>query len=262
MIIKSRENKLYKMCKSLSLKKFRDKLGLYVVEGEKLVLEAIDKGKAFQIICNYEKNLEDGYKKDGHVFMEGKLFKELTHTETDQGIIAVVRKDNLNFDEFLKVAEDKNLLVLDRLQDPGNVGTILRTADAAGYGGIIGIKGTVDFYSPKVVRAAANSLIRVPIFMAESEDEAISIATKANCLIVGSNVGKELTNYRPLKEKDIWKFDRNIALVLGNEGGGVSRRLLEKCHITTKIPMKSGVDSLNASVAAGILVYELGYNID
>lgn len=260
-IIESKENKLYKMCRSLNSKKFRDKLKLYVVEGEKMVKEAIDRKKVHTVICSMEKDLNISHKWETPIFIKGKLFKELTHTETNQGILAVVYKENIDREGFEEEVKGKDIVILDRLQDPGNVGTILRTADAAGYGGIVAIKGTVDCYSPKVVRAAANSLMRIPILSVDSEEDAIEVARKIGNLIVGTDVGTPKRNYRKIEDRKQWKRGKNVSLIIGNEGNGVSKTLLEKADITTKIPMREGVDSLNASVAAGILIYDLALHI-
>ena len=142
-----------------------------------------------------------------------------------------------------------NFVVLDRLQDPGNIGTILRTADAAGYSLAIVLKGTADVFSSKVVRAATGSLFRMPVVFMDSVDELMEFTRAAGKKLVATCFDTDRYYYdENLKE--------NIALIIGNEGSGISRELIECSDLKIKIPMHGNIESLNASVAAGILMYE------
>lgn len=250
-VITSKDNKIYKQCRSLTSKKHRDKLGLYLVEGEKLVNEAYEAGCVETII------VDAGYAKGIHyqgvdiVFMMGKLFERLAQTETSQGILAIVRKNVYTKAEFGEIISEGsgNVVVLDRLQDPGNIGTIIRTSDAAGYKGVIAVKGTGDVYSPKVVRAAAGSVLRVPVYFAEDERETVSFLKEKGKTIVGTAFDTDVFYY----DADLRE---NIGLIIGNEGNGMSDDFAKNTDLNIKIPMEGTVDSLNAAVAAGILMYQ------
>lgn len=137
---------------------------------------------------------------------------------------------------------------MDRLQDPGNIGTMIRTAEAAGYRGIIVIKGTCDVFSPKVVRAAAGSVLRMPFMMADGPDEAAGFLKSAGKKILGTRV----ENARPFYDVDM---SCDTALVIGNEGNGMSREFSMLADENIMIPMSGAIESLNAAVAAGIMMY-------
>jgi RNA methyltransferase, TrmH family len=247
----SQDNKIYRTCIQLGQKKYRDRLGLYIAEGEKIVREALSAGVVTTIVMREDYKGEIDLEGTAFVFMSGSLFSKIAQTETSQGILAIIEEPKMDRDTFLKAisARDSKVLVLDRLQDPGNIGTIIRTADAAGYTGMIVMKGSGDIFSPKVSRAAAGSLLRMPVYRAENEDEVLSLLIEANKVIVGTT---------PENGEDYDKADWSggIALLIGNEGNGLSDIFKATTHRNVKIPMNNKVDSLNAAVAAGILIYE------
>ena len=140
-------------------------------------------------------------------------------------------------------------MVLDRLQDPGNIGTILRTADAAGYRLAVVMKGTADIFSPKVVRAATGSLFRMPVVFMDSNSELVEFTRAAGKKLVAACFDTERCYF----DEDLTD---NIALVIGNEGNGICKEIIESSDVKIKIPMHGNIESLNASVAAGILMYE------
>ena len=140
-------------------------------------------------------------------------------------------------------------MVLDRLQDPGNIGTIIRTAEAAGFHALIAIKGTGDIYSPKTARAAAGSLLRVDVFEGMETAEAIRLCTEKGLRIIAS----DLDGAVDYTEADL---HGNIALVIGNEGSGVSGQIRGAADTKVKIPMEGNIESLNAAAAAAVLMYE------
>lgn len=250
--ITSIDNPIFRLCVQLGQKKYRDRLGFYIVEGQKTVEEALDFGKARTVVLREDYGGSLDRENPAFVFMTGNLFSRIAQTETSQGILAVVEKAKESRKDFLgRITKDKNskVLVLDRLQDPGNIGTMIRTADAAGYAGLIVIKGTGDIFSPKVVRAASGSLLRLPVFKAEDAEDALRLLGDADKLIVGTTPegGMEYT-------KANWA--KGIALVIGNEGNGISDAFKEASDLNVYIPMNQEVDSLNAAVAAGILIYE------
>ena len=154
-------------------------------------------------------------------------------------------------DEFSESVVKKrgNILILDRLQDPGNIGTMIRTAEAAGYAGIIAIKGTVDVTSPKVIRSAAGSALRMPIIYLDEAKDAAQLCEKVGKRLIGTSV----KNAKPFYDIDM-KCD--IALVIGNEGNGMSEEFENLAYENVMIPMDGNIESLNAAVAAGIIMYE------
>ena len=239
------------MCIQLGQKKYRDRLGLYIAEGEKMVREAVQAGRAKTIVIREDYAGDFAREGTAFVFMTGSLFSKIAQTETSQGILAIVEEPENDRKTFLHAISsmDSNVLVLDRLQDPGNIGTIIRTADAAGYAGMIVMKGTGDIFSPKVIRAASGSLMRLPVYKAESEEEILSLLAEAGKMIVGTTPEDGMNYY----EAD---WSGGIALMIGNEGNGLSETFKAATHRNVRIPMKKEVDSLNAAVAAGILIYE------
>ena len=249
--ITSRDNQIYKLVQKLETKKYRDKTGLYLIEGENLVAEAAGHRADMETILirdGYSGPLPGGTARNILTVDRG-LFDKLADTRTSQGIMAIVRKPVFSSEEFIRKGAPGNFVVLDRLQDPGNIGTIIRTADAAGYSLVMAMKGTADVFSPKVVRAAAGSLFRVPVAFVDSEEELLRFTRAAGKKLTATCLDGGLTYY----EADL---SRDIALVIGNEGGGVSRSLMENAQQKVSIPMKGTIESLNASVAAALIMYE------
>lgn len=249
--IGSKENQIYKLCSKLAARKYRDSYGKYLIEGGKLIEEALKNGQKLDTVIGVEgKRLPENLP-CRIVFMEERLFQKISQTETSQGILAIADKAEMAEEDFLRQIGMKsgNVVVLDRLQDPGNIGTILRTADAAGYSGLMAIKGTADLYAPKIVRAAAGSLFRVPVFTANSPEHAVSMLNAAGKNILATGFHTNLCYY------DI-DMKQNVGLIIGNEGNGISNELMAMAHQVIRIPMEGSIDSLNAAVAAGILMYE------
>lgn len=249
-LITSVDNPTYKSLTRLKLKKHRDRLKKYIIEGPNLITEALENGGEIERIV---------YRQDGGILdcgvpaivLEEKLFDQLSDTETPQGVLAVVRMKHYQEGEFFNAEKrgGTNVILLDRLQDPGNIGTILRTADAAGYIGAIIMKGTGDIYSPKVVRAAAGSLFRLPILFCDTPGEAIRLLKQRNKSIL-------CTALRQSQDYYSCRMKEDIALIIGNEGNGVCEEFLIKSDILVKIPMYGNIESLNAAVSAGILMFE------
>ena len=247
--VSSKDNKIFRLCQQLSQKKYRDKLGLYLIEGENLLEEAVKNGAEIKTVLARPDYGGCFFGTEDKVFsLDDNLFRHLAQTETSQGIIAIVAKPEISPARFLD-EDGGNFVVLDRLQDPGNIGTILRTADAAGYSLAIVMKGTADVFSPKAVRAATGSLFRMPVVFMDSVDELMEFTRAAGKKLVATCFDTDRYYY----DEDLRE---NIALVIGNEGSGISQELIEGSDLKIKIPMHGNIESLNASVAAGILMYE------
>ncbi len=174
------------------------------------------------------------------------VFNSVSDTVTSQGIIAVVNKTTHKIEEVLNTY---NFIVFcDRIQDPGNLGTVIRTAEALGPAALVLNKGCVDIYSPKVVRASAGAIFRVPFIY--GEEDFIDFLKEQGFYIVSTVVDSELSF------EDMEKQEK-ICLIIGNEGQGVSRGITSKSHMEITIKMTGRAESLNASVAAGISIYEI-----
>lgn len=251
--ITSKNNQIFKDFLKLETKKYRDRFGLYLIEGENLIEEAYKNGAEFREILirmgDESRFMRPWMDKENVFVVEPKLFSELAQTETSQGIIASVKKPTLSLDKFIESKSPGNFVVLDRLQDPGNIGTIIRTADAAGYELVIAMKGTADIFSPKVVRSATGSLFRVPIAFIDNNEQLIEFCKKADKKLTATCLDDSKFYY----EEDL---KENIALIVGNEGNGIDPSLIEKSDVKIKIPMQGSIESLNAAVAAAIIMYE------
>lgn len=250
-IIDSKDNRSYKRAKKLLKRKYRDEYDLYLLEGVKPLRDAMSLGIEIEEIFVCEENDIKNNIGDDFVVLGRHLFEALTDTENSQGVISVVKKKKHDLNELEKITVncENNILVLDRLQDPGNMGTVIRTAEAAGYCAVITIPGCADVYSPKVVRAAAGSLFRVPVINGNNYENIITKIKDCGFSIAAASLDGDVL-YR---EADI---SRKTALVIGNEGNGIGSELMEAADIKIKIPMMGSIESLNASVAAGILMYQ------
>lgn len=255
--LSSKDNRIIKEASSLSEKKYRDELGLYLLEGPNIVKEAMEEGgrvrfiftRAGSVSAEISEILKTAEEKNLAAYeLTGDVFAKVTHTDNPQDVAAVFEKRQTNPEEFFKEVGNGNIAVLDRLQDPGNVGTILRTAEAFGFKGIIVLKGSADVYQPKVVRAAAGSLLRLPILYAQSAEETLKLLRQN---------GKTAFAAAMNAKTDIDKADlkENAAIIIGNEGNGVSEEFLKNA-ITLSIPMEGKTESLNAAVAAATIMYE------
>ena len=248
--IRSKDNKIWKRCEQLTMRKYRDRSGLYLIEGENLLDEAIRNHVRIETVLVREdcQKVLPPEAADKAFLLDARLFDKLAQTVTSQGILAVVAKAEVRKEDFIGLP-GSNFIVLDRLQDPGNIGTILRTADAAGYRLAILMKGTADVYAPKVVRAATGSLFRMPVVSMASTEELVEFTRAAGKKLTATCLDAQRCYY----DEDL---THDIALVIGNEGSGVAPALIESSELRIKIPMQGNIESLNAAVAAGVLMYE------
>jgi len=239
--ITSTENKIYKQTKKLLNRSERYKAKLFMAEGQRIVEDAVNAGIAEYIFVSQNYN---GVEYDLPVYrVSDKMFSALSDTETTQGIIAVCRMINYNIEEI----DCDTLLVCDGVSDPGNLGTLIRTAECSGVGGVILLKGSVDPYSPKVVRSTMGSIFRVPVYFTDADV-----------------LKKHLSDYSIVAtvldgSKDLYdiEFPEKTAVVVGNEAHGVSKEVADMAQIRTLIPMYGNSESLNASVAGSVVMYEI-----
>jgi len=232
----------------LEKRKTREKEGKFVVEGEKLIYEA---GENLLYLL-YERKLPVVAWAEGKGIpaykVSKKVFALITSVETPQGVLAVVKKLEVGLKDALK-GPDPLIIGCIEIQDPGNLGTIIRSADAAGAAGVLLSKGTVDLYNQKVIRSSMGSIFHLPIIeMGEAEEEAKKLKVKGLKLIAADPAGR----------KEYWAADYRgaAAILIGNEGAGLSNSVLKICDEVVNIPMPGKAESLNAAMAASIILYE------
>ena len=253
--INSSDNRIVKEAVSLLEKKYRDRLGLYILEGPNMVGEAISrKGSLKTVFLRADAQDADALKAADAAEEAGidvcvlsrELFSRITDARTPQCIAAEAYKPEEP--DLSGLSAGANVLVLDRLQDPGNVGTLIRTAEAMGFSAVVLIKGTADPWQPKAVRSAAGSLLRLPVIHCESAADAAELLSRA---------GKTLYTAAAEGNADLWDLPlaRNAAIVIGNEGAGASEEFKASSRLL-RIPMAGGTESLNAAAAGAVIMYE------
>ena len=252
--IESADNRKLKLIRKLSSRKHRDALGKYVIEGINLVEEAIRKNADIEFVVaseDFESDRLDAISGGiGEIHLVGRdIYEKISDTENGSGVIAVVRRSYDRDRVIASIDTGDNVLVLDRVQDPGNIGTMIRTAVAAGYRAVLLIKGCADIYSPKVLRATAGMIFNLPVLFADDASEAVSILHELGLRVFVTEPEAKLAYY----ETDL---SSGAALVIGNEGRGVSEELASLADERITLPMEGSVESLNAAVAAAILMYE------
>ena len=249
--IESTQNALVKHWKKLvTSKKDRDKSEEFIVEGFHLVEEALNTdGTILHLIVREDLELPAEWKTDHLQLIQvtKAVAKELVETEQSQGIFAHCRQPEYTDDE---AAGWKKLLFIDAVQDPGNIGTMIRTADAAGMDAVILGKGSADPFNPKTVRSAQGSHFHIPVVKGELGDW-IDRMKADGIKVIGTGLQNAVDHYNvgPLKE---------FALIVGNEGSGVAAEYLSKADDIVKIPLYGKAESLNVAIAAGILLYTYG----
>ncbi|MCL2593234.1 MAG: RNA methyltransferase [Defluviitaleaceae bacterium] len=250
-IITSRQNNFIKRLISLDNKKYRDEYGEFIIEGENFVSA---NNEDILTYCFSESYYN---KETWRKYVEGKemvvvsdeLFKKISDTVSPQGVLAIAKKKNAILTELVK-KENPFFVVAENLSDPGNLGTIIRTADASGADGVILLKGCVDVYNKKVVRSSAGSIFNVPIVWDACTQETTEIFKVHNILMISSHLSGKIYPY------DV-DFKRGCAIIIGNEANGISKELAERTDCLVKLPMKGRAESLNVSIAAGIILYEV-----
>ncbi|WP_108669359.1 TrmH family RNA methyltransferase [Peribacillus acanthi] len=243
--IQSPQNTLVKQWRKLLMKKERDKSGLFLVEGFHLVEEALKNKRVVTIIKNEYVDLPHNWNIEDEEIYEvpESIVELLAETETTQGIFAVCEKKESIPQSYEKV------LMLDSVQDPGNLGTIIRTADAAGIDLVVLGEGCVDLYNGKVLRSTQGSVFHLPVMKGNLEDW-INTLKDQNIPVYGTSL-ENAKDYREVSS------DKTFALIMGNEGNGVRKELLAQTDQNLYIPILGQAESLNVTVATGILLYAL-----
>lgn len=248
--ITSTSNETIKYFISLNDKKTRMNAKRFIVEGYHLVNEASKTNLLEAIISTDEKEL----KKINNVkryLVNDAIINKIATTKNPQNILGIVKMLDHNITNLLPIIKGNKtkLIMLDDVNDPGNLGTIIRTAAGLGYDGIIMSPNTVDLYNEKVIRSTQGVMFKIPIIKANLQ-EVIKLLKKEKVFCIGT----ALTNAKDVKH--ITKKDK-FAICLGNEAKGISKEVLDNMDENVKIAMNNDVESLNVSIAAGIIMYEL-----
>ena len=247
--ITASSNNKCKYVKSLSRKKDREESREYTIEGIKSVRDAINSDKiisALYVSFSFYDNEAFDYPDNVPLYkVADGVFEKMCDTKAPQGILAVVKMDADDFEMDLS----KSYIYCDNLNDPGNLGTIIRTADAAGFGGVLLSKGCVDLYSPKTVRSSMGSFFNMKVMQGVTPERLSEYKAKGFQL-VGGALGENTVDYRCAD------MTKPTIIVIGNEANGISQEVMEMCRCV-KIPILGKAESLNAGVAAAILMYEL-----
>lgn len=248
-----------KLARSLKSRRGRDKAGLFLLEGPKLVAEGLGGGWNLQYVLVAESKasararlLEQmGAKGVPALKVGDEVFASLCDTVHSQGILAVVKKRTVTWEWLLAQRQPRLVLVGDRLQDPGNLGTMVRTAAALGADALALTVGSCDPFNEKCVRASAGAVLRLPILEGQREEELSADLARAGLALAVASAQEE-------GAVPPWALDfrKAVALVLGNEGQGLSAYWAERAETKIGIPLVRGVESLNVAMAGGMILYE------
>lgn len=254
-----RSNPKIKYLRKLLRRQFRQQEKRFIIEGVRFVEELLQSRWQIEELVYCPKLLENrrgaalldqaGQRGISCWQISDSLFKELAETETPQGIMAQVRMPDYQLADLMPVDKKPLLVLVDGVQDPGNLGTIIRSADAAACTGVVLLKGTVDLYNPKTLRSTMGSLFHLPVITVDDSAKTIVWLKKNGIrVVVGQPQDGELISQTDLTDP--------IALVVGNEADGPSELTISLADERVSIPMPGNAESLNAGVACAIMLYE------
>lgn len=255
MITSNSNSKVKQIIQWRDKAKDRRKAGIFLIEGFRMFEEAPEE-RIQQIYVSEDaferiRKRPDAQRKletVGYETVAGEVFARMSDTQTPQGILCVVKCPQYSLEQFLQ-AENPLIMVLEDLQDPGNLGTLIRAGEAAGITGVIMSVGTVDIFNPKTIRSTMGSIFRVPFFYAESLPDIVGILRRNGIRTYAADLKGE-TYY------DRFSFREPTAFLIGNEGKGLTKETAAQAGQILKIPMEGKVESLNAAIAASLLMYE------
>ncbi len=241
--ITSTKNEYIKLLRSLKQKKGREETGLFLAEGDKCAAEALSNAKVQALLTTQEQHLlaiQAEQKSARVICVSQAVMEAVSDVKTPQSAIAVVQKQQG------KLPEQGIFVALEDVADPQNVGTILRTADAVGAAGVLLSGKCADYTSPKAVRAAMGSVFHLPVEVAQDFQGRLSAMKKAGVRLLGGHL--QGVQAMPGRQE-------NLCVIIGNEARGMSESAVRLCDYLVKIPIYGKAESLNAAVAAGILLY-------
>lgn len=246
IIIESNQNKIIKEVNALKAKKERDKTGLFILEGKRLV-EEIPNSWEIKYLLKAESYSED-INFESVYTVKDSLFEKISETVNPQGILAVCHIKEFDVTN-VDYGNSPFFVVLENVTDPGNMGTLIRTADAAGADGIFLSKGCVDIYNPKVIRATMGSIFHLPIYRNLNLMDLMEDFKNNNVKTLAAFLKGTSTPYKV-------DMTTACAVIIGNEANGLSDEISEMASDLVKIPMPGKAESMNAGIAGGILIYE------
>jgi TrmH family RNA methyltransferase len=259
--VEGRHNALVKQLRQAFSRSELTESGDCAVEGLRIVEEAIRSGLRFQAVFFRESSQERAERllpqigeRVDTLLLPDSLFDSVVPTESPQGVAALVRLKEFSLEDILERRQVAPIVVLAGLQDPGNLGTILRSAEAFGSAGVILGEGTVSRFNWKAVRASAGSLFRLPIVQGRKGGELTDVSER----LQAQGVRLIATSSHKGTTLEVADFRRPVAVFLGNEGAGLPREMMAGMDETIVIPHAPQVESLNAGVAASIVLYEAG----
>ncbi len=255
MITSTSNAKIKNIISLMNKSRHRSKQGTFVIEGIRMFMEApADRIVEVYVLENSPAFNDIGVKyrlqKLRYEIVTENVFKTITGTVTPQGILAVVKMQEYSLKDIVSSAGKQALfVVLEDIQDPGNLGTIMRTAEATGVNAIVMSKGTVDIYNPKVIRSTMGTVFRVPFIYTDDLCDTISYMKRSGIKMIAAHL-------KGAKWYDEINYCKSTAFMIGNEGNGLSDAVTRLADVYMKIPMEGQVESLNAAVASSVLMYE------
>lgn len=260
-MITSSKNPDVKFLRSLEKKKYREREKVFVIEGIRIIEDALADGAKFIKVFHapmLELNsrglelLED-LRSQGveEIMLSDQLFNQIAGTETPQGLLAILEQPQYRLDDLMeRESLYPHLIMINGVQDPGNLGTILRTTAGAGWAGAMITKGTVDLYNPKSLRATMGAVHKLPIYRIEEDlDSLWNRLKERGYQVVATSLEGEVWHFQV-------DFRQPTVLIVGNEGNGVEPDLLDAADQLVKIPMAPSAESLNVAIATGVLIFE------
>lgn len=247
----SRDNRLIKLALKLKQKKYRDEENKFIIEGIRFVEEGIIAGDIEHVFYSPKLLETRGYERimDNHPSIHqvsDSVLKEICDTENPQGVAAIVNKRHWNIEDI----KNDFFVIADGVQDPGNMGTIIRTCDAAGAGAIGIVKGSVDVYNSKTLRSTMGSIFHIPVLIYDDFKTLTEELSSKGYNIYASSLETENYIYD-------CNFKEKTAVVIGNEANGIPEEHMKFCTHKVKIPMAGTAESLNAAVAGAVIIYEV-----
>ena len=260
MITSTSNQQMKNIAALLKKSKERKNTKTFVVEGPRMVIETpVDKLKSVYVSEGFEQNpdnreilkeIQDNCTKANAIYeiVADNVFKSVSDTQTPQGIMAVVAMPSYNLSELLS-GNNTHLLILESIQDPGNLGTMVRTGEGAGVTGIIMNKTTVDLFNPKTIRSTMGSIYRVPFYVTDDLADTMKELQQQGISLYAAHLKGE----HSYDEED---YTKACGFLIGNEGNGLSDEIANLADTYIKIPMEGQVESLNAAISATLLMYE------
>lgn len=256
MITSTGNQKVKEIIQLQKKSKARNQAGVFLVEGLRMIQEVPrERLKKLYVSEGFYKKHQRELQQEGLLeqrvleTVSDHVFSVMSDTKTPQGVLGVIRRQEY-LPEMLLESENPFLMVLDNLQDPGNLGTIFRTAEAAGVTGIIMSKDCVDIYNPKTIRSTMGAIYRMPFLIAEDLSEMIGKIQQRQIRVYAAHLEGKNTY-------DQENYRTGCAFLIGNEGNGLRREIAECADCWIRIPMAGQVESLNAAIAASVLMFEV-----